>query len=150
MEDHENRVRTFMKLAGQETPEKPTIPPDDTQKLRINLLLEELFELIDAAGFELTLNGVAVKDENTIELKRIKPTDLTEVADGFADISVVNVGGAIAFGMKFHEIVQEVDRNNLAKFGPGGYRREDGKWIKPPDHKPPDINGILQRQLGNS
>jgi predicted HAD superfamily Cof-like phosphohydrolase len=40
---------------------------------------------------------------------------------------------------------QAVDQNNLAKFGPGGHRREDGKWVKPPDHKPPDIAGLLDK-----
>lgn len=41
---------------------------------------------------------------------------------------------------------QLVDENNLAKFGPGGYRRDDGKWIKPPGHKPPAIAKALRWQ----
>lgn len=149
MESHYDRVKTFMKLAGQETPPKPMIPDDNTQKLRLNLLLEELLELVDGMGFNLSINGVGVDKDATIELKRDKPTDLVKVADGLADISVVNVGAAIAFGFPFPEIVTEVDRNNLAKFGPGGYRREDGKWIKPPDHKPPKIQEIVEKHLEN-
>ena len=27
-----------------------------------------------------------------------------------------------------------------------GYRREDGKWVKPSTHKPPDIGGVLKKQ----
>lgn len=27
-----------------------------------------------------------------------------------------------------------------------GYRREDGKWVKPSNHKPPDITGVLAKQ----
>ena len=26
----------------------------------------------------------------------------------------------------------------MTKFGPGGYKREDGKWCKPPDFIHPD------------
>lgn len=42
-------------------------------------------------------------------------------------------------------LLEEVDRSNLAKFGPGGRRREDGKWVKPDDWQPPDIKGVLQK-----
>ena len=27
-----------------------------------------------------------------------------------------------------------------------GYRRDDGKWVKPENHQPPDIAGLIQRQ----
>lgn len=27
-----------------------------------------------------------------------------------------------------------------------GYKRDDGKWVKPADHQPPDIAGLIQKQ----
>jgi hypothetical protein len=39
-----------------------------------------------------------------------------------------------------------VDKSNLAKFETGGYKRDDGKWVKPPHWQPPDIVGELKKQ----
>jgi predicted HAD superfamily Cof-like phosphohydrolase len=117
------------------------IPVDQVQEFRLQLIFEEFAELIEACGYDFQ-----VVDKKLV-LNKERATDLVEVADAFADISVVNVGGSIAFGLPFPEIITEVDRNNLAKFGPGGYRREDGKWIKPPDHKPPKIQEIVEKHL---
>jgi predicted HAD superfamily Cof-like phosphohydrolase len=68
-----------------------------------------------------------------------------EVIDGCCDLKVVTTGTLSAFGLPDELFQEEVDTNNLAKFGPGGRRREDGKWVKPPNHKPPDIAGLLKR-----
>jgi hypothetical protein len=35
----------------------------------------------------------------------------------------------------------------MAKFGPGGYKRSDGKWCKPPNWKKPDLKAIIEQQL---
>jgi predicted HAD superfamily Cof-like phosphohydrolase len=40
----------------------------------------------------------------------------------------------------------EVHRANMAKLG--GFRRADGKWMKPPDWTPPDIEGLLAAKYG--
>jgi predicted HAD superfamily Cof-like phosphohydrolase len=68
-----------------------------------------------------------------------------EVVDGCADISVVTIGTLIAFGVDDETVLEEVDASNLRKFEPGSYRREDGKWIKPPSWTPPDIEGAIER-----
>jgi len=39
-----------------------------------------------------------------------------------------------------------VDENNLTKFGPGSYKREDGKWMKPPDFVGPDLSYLTEPQ----
>ena len=49
-------------------------------------------------------------------------------------------------GVNEAPIIAMVDNNNMAKHGPGSSIREDGKLIKPPGHKPPDIAGELKRQ----
>jgi predicted HAD superfamily Cof-like phosphohydrolase len=52
-----------------------------------------------------------------------------------------------------HEVMEEVfleiQASNLSKLGPDGrpLYREDGKVIKGPDYRRPDIAGVLQRWL---
>ena len=143
--NHYQRVKAFMENAGQATPQKITIPDDHTRLLRARLILEEALETAHALGISVQVN----KEDVTIdkcELLSNKPVDVEGVADGCADISVVTVGTLIAFGIDDEKLLQEVDEANLRKFGPGGYAREDGKWMKPSDWTPPDIVGVLESQ----
>jgi len=50
---HYNRIKEFMKLAGQDTPKKPIEPSSEIRKLRAKLILEEALETISALGFEV-------------------------------------------------------------------------------------------------
>jgi len=142
---HQQKVDKFMRLANQEIPSKPIIPNKEVRELRASLILEECLETIKALGFR------ALFDEKGGFgfLDKYEP-DMIEVADGCADIKVVTTGTLTAFGIDDDELQNIVDENNLAKFGPGGYRREDGKWMKPPDHQPPDIARILDQQRKDS
>jgi predicted HAD superfamily Cof-like phosphohydrolase len=81
--------------------------------------------------------------QGSVELRDCMTPDLLQVIDGCCDIKVVTTGTLSAFGVHDSPFQQEVDRTNLAKFGPGGHRRDDGKWIKPPDWQPPRIQQIL-------
>ena len=148
---HYTRVSAFMQKAGQETPQAPFIPDEETRILRAKLILEEALETVEALGVGVRLkagNGAvaeltAADADLTFHLNG--EVDLEGVVDGCADISVVTIGTLIAFGIDDEPILEEVDRANLRKFGPGGYAREDGKWIKPPDWTPPDILGVVDR-----
>ena len=70
---------------------------------------------------------------------------MVETIDGCCDLAVVTTGTLSACGVPDLPFQQAVDQNNLEKFGPGNTIRDDGKLIKPPGHKPPDIAGILSR-----
>jgi len=149
---HQKRVEEFMTLAEQEVPLAPTIPDEKTRILRAKLILEEALETIHALGILVYVRsdpqGFAVQvcsEEIKFDPNRLKP-DLEQIADGCADISVVTTGTLLACGIADEALQHEVDLNNLAKFSPGGYRRDDGKWVKPPDHPVPDIAGILKAQ----
>lgn len=157
---HQQRVEDFMILAGQEVPDKPVIPDEETRVLRAKLILEEALETIEALGVDVDLvefDGVETKGKEisrnslfdyNVELsfEARGQCDIVEVVDGCIDVSVVTRGTLSAFGVKDKKLLKEVDKNNLAKFGPGGYRRDDGKWVKPENHQPPDIKGILKEQ----
>lgn len=156
---HFARIREFMLKAKQECPQVPTIPSADVRRLRAKLILEEALETIKALGVTVwpsdeclvdqarTAGGKVELNEDSFELEVTGECDIAGVADGCADVSVVTIGTLIAFGIPDRRLLELVDNNNLAKFGPGHSIREDGKLVKPPGHKPPDVLGLL-KQLG--
>jgi len=140
--DHQQRVEEFMRGAGHEVQARPIMPSISVRQLRANLILEEALETIKGLGFNVQ------QDEMTGELAAVAAHEpnMVEVVDGCADIKVVTTGTLSAFGVGDMPIQLAVDEANLRKFGPGSYRREDGKWIKPPDFKPADIMALLRVQ----
>lgn len=145
---HAWRVKDFMQKAGQKLPRRPTIPNGKIRELRVRLLMEEALEFAKASGVRITL---VEDDEIPLRFEELRfdttnDVDLVEVADGLADVSVVTVGAMLAYGIADEGLLKVVDQANLTKFGPGGHRDEHGKWQKPPDHKPPDVAGILKLQ----
>ena len=148
---HYTRIAEFMTMAGQATPATPTIPDEETRLLRAKLILEEALETVRALGVDVTLRtddgdvGSISSEAHDHIFSIDGDVDLEGVVDGCADISVVTIGTLVAFGVDDEPVLEEVDRANLRKFGPGSYARDDGKWIKPPDWTPPDIQGVLRR-----
>lgn len=165
--DHYVAVCEFMKLAGQTVREVPAMPSLEERTLRARLILEEAIETIEALGIDVVISGQSAapctawsrflrKTEQASNRGDIalsftasnKAPDLIEIADGCADIAVVTTGTLIACGIPDRPLMDLVNRNNLAKFGPGGRRNEaTGKWEKPPGHRPPDVAGLLERLL---
>lgn len=149
--EHYARVASFMTLAGQQVRIKPELPSLEERKLRARLILEEALETVEALGFECVVD-LNLPEEHPIamDVLRFKPTleaNLVEIADGCADISVVTTGTLIACGIHDEKLLREIDLNNIAKFGPGGYRDPGGKWCKPPGHPKPNIQKILEEQV---
>lgn len=141
---HQQRVEEFMLLARQEVPDKPTIPSKEVRELRAKLILEEALETIQALGFTVySVEGSVNLANKGWQLAEAYHADLEEIIDGCCDIQVVTTGTLSACGVPDKPFQKEVDKNNLAKFGPGHTIREDGKLVKPPDHKPPQIKEIL-------
>ena len=116
-------VGTFMKTFGQEVKTDPDWPDEDTQKLRLELIAEELEEMWDA----------------------IENKDLVGVADALSDILYVTYGAGHAFGIDLDRCFAEVQRSNMSKLGEDGkpIYREDGKVMKGPNYSEPDLKNIL-------
>lgn len=144
---HYKRIEKFMQLAGQDTPKRPVEPSEEIRVLRAKLIIEEALETVKALGVDITLAKMSfLENEDDFEYGISEhPFDMIEVADGVADISVVSIGTLIACGITDEKLLKLVDKNNLAKFGEGHSFREDGKLIKPPGHKPPDIRKLLNK-----
>lgn len=151
---HQKRIEKFMRLAEQDVPCEPTEPSPEVRLLRAKLIFEEAMETITALGVDVMIDEmrgqqgpVALYEGNhKLVVNPRRKFNMIEVADGCADVSVVTIGTLSACGIADKPLLKEVDESNLRKFGPGGRMREDGKWLKPPDWKAPDIAGVLKDQ----
>ena len=113
------KVGNFMKTFGQEIKKKPSLSSDKINKLRLDLIQEELGELKAA----------------------MKNNDLLEVADALTDILYVTYGAGHAFGIDLDKCFEEVQRSNMSKLGKDGkpIYNEHGKVMKGPDYFKPDL-----------
>jgi len=118
-----NKVGTFMKTFGQEVKTKPSFSSDKINKLRIDLIKEELEEL-----------QVAMKNN-----------DLLEVADALTDILYVTYGAGHAFGIDLDKCFDEVQNSNMSKLGENGepIYNESGKVMKGPNYFKPDLSKFV-------
>ena len=143
-------IKSFMIKAEQEVPERFTIPDRETVKLRAELILEELQEYLQEVGLEIKkkrgVNHYYIKDPIAKD-STLPDYDLTRLVDAIVDLDYVVTGTYVAFGLKDLPLFSEVHRANMDKFGPGSYKREDGKWVKPPNHKSPDLEPLILKQM---
>ena len=70
--------------------------------------------------------------------------NLPNIAKELADLLYVVYGTAVSYGIDLEPVFQEVQRSNMSKVG--GYKREDGKWVKPATYSPAVIKPILEQQ----
>lgn len=103
----------------------PAIPDPETVYLRNDLHTEEFDELCEAMA-----DG-----------------DMPKIADSIADLIWVLTGTAVRFGIDLPLVWGEVKRANMAKFGPGSRRRDDGKLLKPDGWIAPNVEEVLADQL---
>jgi len=118
-----NKVGIFMKTFGQEVKTKPSLSSDKINKLRIDLIKEELDELKEA----------------------MKNNDLLEVADALTDILYVTYGAGHAFGINLDKCFDEVQNSNMSKLGENGepIYNESGKVMKGPNYFKPDLTKFV-------
>jgi len=118
-----NKVGIFMKTFGQEVKSKPSFSTDKINKLRIDLIKEELDELKEAM------------DNN----------DLLEVADALTDILYVTYGAGHAFGINLDKCFDEVQNSNMSKLSENGepIYNESGKVMKGPNYFKPDLSKFI-------
>ena len=93
-----SKVGIFMKTFVQEVKNKPSFSTDKINKLRIDLIKEELTELTEAMNNK----------------------DLLEVADALTDILYVTYGAGHAFGIDLDKCFDEVQKSNMSKLGKDG------------------------------
>jgi predicted HAD superfamily Cof-like phosphohydrolase len=139
-------VREFHFKGGQPVLLLPTVPSDERIRLRAKLVMEEAFETVAAMyGNDEALQAHHRQVQDILAVARVD-VDLPKVADGCADLDYVVEGTRLELGINGLPIAKTVHAANMAKFGPGSWKREDGKQMKPPGWKPPDIEAELKKQ----
>ena len=118
-----SKVGIFMKTFGQDVKNKPSFSTDKINKLRIDLIKEELEELNEA----------------------MKNKDLLEVADALTDILYVTYGAGHAFGIDLDKCFNEVQNSNMSKLDSNGkpIYNFDGKVMKGPNYFKPDLKKFV-------
>ena len=113
------KVKLFMITYGQEVKDNAEFSDAKTNKLRIDLIKEELEELTQA----------------------INEKNLLEVADALTDILYVTYGAGHAFGIDLDKCFDEVQNSNMSKLGEDGkpIYNESGKVMKGPNYFKPDL-----------
>jgi len=117
------KVKTFMETFGQEVKNQPSFSTEKINKLRYDLIKEELDEL-----------KIAMENK-----------DLLEVADALTDILYVAYGAGHAFGIDLDKCFDEVQNSNMSKLNKNGkpIYNKDGKVMKGPQYFKPDLKKIL-------
>mgnify|MGYP001166553305 FL=1 len=118
------KVGLFMKTFGQEVKVKASFSSDKINKLRVDLIEEELEELKEA----------------------INKKDLQETIDALTDILYVTYGAGHAFGVNLDKCFQEVQNSNMSKLDDAGKPifNENGKVMKGPNYFKPNLNKFLK------
>ena len=118
-----SKVGIFMKTFGQEVKNKPSFSTDKINKLRLDLIKEELNELTEAMNNK----------------------DLLEVADALTDILYVTYGAGHAFGIDLDKCFEEVQNSNMSKLGLDGkpIYNDMGKVMKGPKYFKPDLSKFV-------
>ncbi len=94
---------------------------------------------------------LALVEEEVAELRQAcLAGDLVGIADALADIVYVVYGTAHVYGIDLDAVLDEVHASNMTKLGPDGrpVRRADGKVLKGPGYRPPDVNSVLGSEVG--
>ena len=118
-----SKVGSFMKTFGQEVKTKPSLSTEKINKLRIDLIKEELEELTEA----------------------VNNKDLLEVADALTDILYVTYGAGHAFGIDLDQCFEEVQNSNMSKLDDNGkpIYNDSGKVMKGPNYFKPDLSKFV-------
>ena len=119
-----SKVGIFMKTFGQEVKIKPSFSTDKINKLRFDLIKEELTEFKEA----------------------LDKKDLIEVADALTDILYVTYGAGHAFGIDLDKCFDEVQNSNMSKLDENGkpIYNDVGKVMKGPGYFKPDFSKIIK------
>jgi len=118
-----NKVKIFMETFGQEVKIKPSFSTDKINKLRYDLIKEELEEL-----------KIAIENK-----------DFLEVADALTDILYVTYGAGHALGIDLDKCFEEVQNSNMSKLDIDNnpIYNESGKVLKGPNYFKPNLKKYI-------
>lgn len=122
MTEEQAKVREYHQRFGCTVNDRPTWAGEAEHRMRVAMIEEELAELRNAG----------------------ESRNLVEVADALADLLYAVYGTAVAYGIDLQPVFDEIHAANLSKGGGG--QRKDGKVLKGPDYRPPQVAPIIRAQ----
>ena len=145
----DQQVAEFHAVMGIPDRETPGIVDDETMRLRMRLVLEEAFELVEACLDRVGADDARSYKDRVLGLvsrARLAP-NLPEIADALGDIDYVVAGTRLQLGIRGTAVANVIHASNMSK-APGGVVKRDefGKVQKPDDWTPPDIASVLRSQ----
>lgn len=118
----QKQVAEFMRKAGQEVMNKPTLWSPENVRRRYDIINEELLEYLTAQ-------------------------DYVSVADAIGDMLYTVLGAACQHGIDIEPIFEEIHRSNMSKFIDGYLDPQTGKYIKGPSYSPANLKPIIDKQM---
>ena len=117
------KVGVFMKIFGQEVKNKAGFSSEKINKLRFELIKEEVEELRVA----------------------LEKKDIIEVADALTDILYVTYGAGHAFGINLNLCFEEVQKSNMSKLDENNQPifNDKGKVMKSKNYFKPNLKKIV-------
>jgi predicted HAD superfamily Cof-like phosphohydrolase len=123
---------------------------DELKDIRLKsmatLFLDEFHRVFVPDGIHLQSIRATLLDEEHIELQlALQDGDREAIAKELADLVYVTYGTALVYNIDLDEALREVHKSNMSKLGEDGkpILRADGKVLKGPNYKPPDMKGSL-------
>jgi predicted HAD superfamily Cof-like phosphohydrolase len=140
-------VAAFHRAAGQPVRDVPTVPGDAEVRLRLRLIGEEFFELLESclerSASESQVDYLTTAEywvDRAIDRWRIR-VDLPAAADALVDLEYVIKGTHLSFGLPAVELWDEVHASNMTK---APFTMDaSGKVRKSEAFVPPDIQRVL-------
>lgn len=114
-------VRAFHEAFGLPIADKPALVDEVLAWQRQRLLVAEVAEVSEA----------------------LAEGDLPGIAQELADVVYVAYGTALVYGIDLDAVLAEVHAANMTKLVDGGPVVIDGKVVKGPDYRKPDVAGVL-------
>lgn len=133
------RVKEFHKAFGIPHADKTE---DELLDGRINLIWEEFQEVLDAAGYAISSDGMFAE----LKLERVGGMEAPEhFLKELADLDYVVAGTSEVFKWDFDEAGRRVHESNMGKVWEDGavHYREDGKVLKPNTYQPPELKDLV-------
>ncbi|WP_111765105.1 nucleotide pyrophosphohydrolase [Nakamurella deserti] len=104
---------------------------------------------VEVGDAQVELRQALIEEEVAELAAAARAGDLVGVADALADIVYVAYGTAHVYGIDLDAVIDAVHTSNMTKLGADGrpVRRSDGKILKGPDYRPPEIAAVLHRLI---
>ena len=135
---------TQQAIAFREAMEQPISASDPTiWQMQQRLIVEESHEFIAESRLSIHMQANTQRAFSNAEWQRQHAATLKELAD----LAFVCFQYAAAMGWDLDEALNRVWTSNMSKLGDDGQpvRRDDGKVLKGPNYRPPDLTDLVQQ-----